>query len=439
MTAQMPPDRRQPADYVATLGSLFAGVGGFDLGFEQAGFRTLWQAEIDPWCQKVLARHWPEATQHGDVTQIHGGQLAPVDVITFGSPCQDMSVAGNRAGLDGVKSVLFYEATRIIGQMREATDGRCPTWALWENVPGALSSDSGNDFASVLDALAAVGAVEIEWRVLDARFLGVPQRRRRLFLLAGFHPRAGSAAPVLFEPEGRHWRPAAGHAAGEDIAGTLGAGSAGGGWADDTDRMNGETDTLLPIGFQSTDGLDFQYCPGYSPTIKVGSGIGIASPPSVAYSIRSDAMREGVAKTPSADAEGNVRLRDPGMGVYEGIAPTVDTGQAHAVAYRKAQKAHDSDDCERWEETQITDTLTERDGTATASAIVSDMAVRRLTPRECERLMGWPDDHTRWTADGKEISDSHRYRMCGNGVVAPVAEWIARRLLAELHIDGADT
>ncbi len=128
---------------MTTLVSLFTGVGGFDEGFENAGFKTVGQVEIDPWCQQVLRRHWPDVPKHDDITTAHGMMFGAADVVTFGSPCQDLSVAGKRAGLDGARSGLFVEAMRFIREMREGTDGRYPEYAVWENVCGAFSSGAG--------------------------------------------------------------------------------------------------------------------------------------------------------------------------------------------------------------------------------------------------------------------------------------------------------
>lgn len=190
-----------------TFGSLFAGVGGFDLGLERAGWQCGFQVEWDTNCQAVLARHWPDVPRWGDVSDVDGATLPPVDLITFGSPCQDLSVAGKRAGLDGARSGLFFEAIRIIKEMRSATNNEFPRWAIWENVVGALSSNGGADFGAVLDAMADAGALVIEWAVLDARWLGVPQRRRRVFVVACFDPAIGCPDPLLPVAARSGWHP----------------------------------------------------------------------------------------------------------------------------------------------------------------------------------------------------------------------------------------
>jgi len=189
-----------------TFGSLFAGVGGIDLGFEAAGWEGKFQVEWDPHCQQTLAYHWPDVPRWGDVSDVNGADLPLVDLITFGSPCQDLSTAGRRAGLvEGSRSNLFFQATRIIKEMRDASANTFPRWALWENVPGAFSSNQGADFGAVLDEMANLGAVAIEWHCLDAQFFGVPQRRRRVFVLACFDSGISSRGgkQVLPVPEGR--------------------------------------------------------------------------------------------------------------------------------------------------------------------------------------------------------------------------------------------
>ena len=207
-----------------TLGSLFDGIGGFPLAGKYAGIRPVWASEIEPFPIRVTEKRLPEMKHYGDIHGLHGAKLEPVDMITFGSPCQDVSIAGRREGLSGGRSGLFFEAIRIIREMREATNGEYPRWAVWENVPGALSSHNGEDFRQVLESLIRVQEPEADvplpaggrwlpageimgdgyalaWRILDAaQGWGVAQRRKRVFAvldLAG-----GRAGEVLFESEG---------------------------------------------------------------------------------------------------------------------------------------------------------------------------------------------------------------------------------------------
>ena len=206
-----------------TLGSLFDGSGGFPLGGLLCGITPVWASEIEPFPIRVTTKRLPFMKHYGDISQMDGGKIEPVDIITFGSPCTDMSIAGRRAGLDGKQSVLFYQAIRIIQEMRDATHGKYPRYLVWENVPGAFSSNHGEDFKAVLEAVIGIkepGAQvpmpeknlwpyadlymgeqwSVAYRTLDAQYWGVPQRRRRIFLVADF---AGwGAGQVLFESEG---------------------------------------------------------------------------------------------------------------------------------------------------------------------------------------------------------------------------------------------
>lgn len=204
-----------------TLGSLFDGSGGFPLGGLLSGITPVWASEIEPFPIRVTTKRLPFMKHYGDVSKMDGADVEPVDIITFGSPCQDMSIAGRREGLDGSRSSLFYEAVRIVKEMRCATDGKHPRYIVWENVPGAFSSNKGADFQSVLEEICSVKGYEIHtarperwpaageivaddfslaWRVFDAQYWGVPQRRKRIYLVADFA--GGGAGKILFESEG---------------------------------------------------------------------------------------------------------------------------------------------------------------------------------------------------------------------------------------------
>ena len=177
-----------------SFGSLFAGVGGFDMGFEPY-MDCKFQVEWDKHCQSVLNKHWPDVPKWGDISTVSGAELPPVDVIIFGSPCQDLSVAGKRAGLEGSRSGLFHEAIRIIKEMRHVTNGTFPRWTVWENVAGALSSNNGGDFATVINEMGKAGAYLSEYALLDAQFFGIPQRRRRVFLISCWDSATAAKCP----------------------------------------------------------------------------------------------------------------------------------------------------------------------------------------------------------------------------------------------------
>ena len=225
-----------------TLGSLFDGSGGFPLGGLLAGITPVWASEIEPFPIRVTTKRLPFMKHYGDITAMDGGKIDPVDIITFGSPCQDMSVAGRRDGLDGERSSLFYEAVRIIKEMRCATGGRYPRDIECENGPGAFSSNNGEDFKAVLEAVIGIAEPETEvpmpekarwpyadlymgdgwsvaYRTLDAQYWGVPQRRRRIYLVADLA--GGSAGKILFESEGVSGYSAEGFRSWQRTAGSL--------------------------------------------------------------------------------------------------------------------------------------------------------------------------------------------------------------------------
>lgn len=240
-----------------TLGSLFDGSGGFPLGGLLTGQITpVWSSEIEPFAIRVTTKRLPQVKHYGDVSAISGADLPPVDIITFGSPCQDMSIAGKRDGLDGSRSSLFYEAIRIVKEMRCKTNGEKPRFIVWENVPGAFSSNKGQDFKAVLEAVISVkepsasvptpekkgwpdadyyvgDGWSVAYRVFDAQWWGVPQRRKRIYLVADFADQ--SAPEILFNSEGlsrysaegfRAWQRAA--AGAEGCTGEAGCNGAGG-------------------------------------------------------------------------------------------------------------------------------------------------------------------------------------------------------------------
>ena len=296
-----------------TLGSLFDGSGGFPLGGLLAGVAPVWASEIEPFPIRVTTRRFPSMKHYGDISRMDGGKIEPVDIITFGSPCTDMSIAGKRAGLDGAQSSLFYQAIRIIKEMRCATNGRYPRWICWENVVGAFSSNRGLDFKAVLEAV--IGIIEpgaevpmpekdrwpyadiymgerwsVAYRTFDAQHWGVPQRRRRVYLVGDL---AGQCAgQVLFESEGlsgysaegfRSWQRAARNsAAGLGAAGGICLNDQGGGRMDVSQEVtatlraqeHGHPPCVLAAGFCkecSAQSRSIGYEEERAPTLRAGA------------------------------------------------------------------------------------------------------------------------------------------------------------------------
>lgn len=258
------------------VGSLFSGIGGLDLGLERAGMKVQWQVEIDPFRRRVLKQHWPDVEQFEDVRDISyttktnirqqsnatetGGDLSCVDLLCGGFPCQDLSVAGRRAGIRAERSGLFFEFARLAGELR-------PDWLLIENVPGLLSSNQGKDFQTVLETLSELGYV-CAWRILDSRYFGVPQRRRRVYIVG--HIRADYAAAVLFEPKGGAGDTQAGREAGKRVAYALTGSPRGTGdghrGTDDIDHTTIVSTPVDPDGVREAAGVP-RRVDGYVPEI----------------------------------------------------------------------------------------------------------------------------------------------------------------------------
>ena len=332
-----------------TLGSLFDGIGGFPLAGKMAGIKPVWASEIEPFPIRVTEKRLPEVKHYGDVHGLNGGEMEPVDIITFGSPCQDLSIAGRREGLSGSRSTLFYEAVRIIREMRKKTNGKYPRWAVWENVPGALSSQNGQDFRCVLESLIRIKAPEADvplpgsgkwlpageilgdhyslaWRILDAaQGWGVAQRRKRIFAVLDLDGQC--AGKVLFESEGMSgYTPPCREAR----QGTSGSTEAGAGTSGECDGVN------LAGGFcteHSADSRGIGYEDERAPTLRAGVIPGVAiefNPTDSRIKIREDGvcqtllsrMGTGGNQVPlvfgiSADQSNAMLSENPHAGIYE--------------------------------------------------------------------------------------------------------------------------
>lgn len=414
------------------FGSLFTGVGGFDVALEGLEQECVWQSEINKHSRSVLSRHWPAVTQLGDIR--YARDVEPVDLICGGFPCQDLSTAGKRIGLDGARSGLFYEFARLIGEVR-------PRWVVLENVPGLLSSNGGRDMGSVLGTLAGLG-YGYAYRVLDAQFFGVPQRRRRVFIVG--HSGGRSPVEVFGEPEGGGWHPAPRREARQDPAGTAPRGAGRAGRRDIIAAQCCGGSVVPPPGpLRARMGCEGDGVPFFVPVCVTGQ---------VTHTLcaeGADASEDGTGRgipviAVIQDGFSTLEKAQGGVGVRrDGPMYTLDTRGYHAVAYQAAGAVqpplyytHDYNQDRVYGIVGPSPALT---ATATRN-FWEGQVVRRLTPRECERLQGFPDDWTRWGADNREISDSSRYRMMGNAVAVPVIDWLMRRLIAaDAAIEGRDT
>jgi len=502
-----------------TLGSLFDGIGGFPLAASRYGIKTLWASEIEPFPIKVTKIRLPDMKHLGDITKINGAEIDPVDIITFGSPCQDLSVAGKRAGLAGERSGLFMEAVRIIKEMRntyaETNEPIRPRFAVWENVPGAFSSNKGEDFRAVLEEIcrvkdetviipeppkgkwSTVGAImgngySIAWRVLDAQYWGVPQRRRRIFLVADF---GGQSAPeILFKRKGlSRYSQESGNKR-ESIA-------------SDAERSTGKTSYCIDH-VVTTGGNCTAQGPCYKEeqcfTLKASGAHAVAQTPKTML-IRCG--KEGGGKGPLIQddksatlstlniqtlfapkvygicsyASNSMKSSNPHSGIYEaetsrtidlnGGSPACNQGGMAIVQTYSFQRS------DEFKETDKASTQSRRQYKDATDLIVSQRySVRRLTPLECERLQGFPDGWTdipgqieatqeelefwrevwlTWDKTQAEdpekvkprtdkrllkwlknpVSDSAQYKALGNSVAVPCPEYVLEGIKEVLSQD----
>lgn len=359
-------------------GSLFSGIGGFDLGFEQAGLESAWQVEIDKDCQRVLRRHWPNVELFDDVKAI--GKLSDVDVLCGGFPCQDLSVAGKRKGLAGERSGLWFEFLRI-------AECNQPRWVVIENVPGLLSSDEGRDFAAILRGLVNVG-YRIAWRVTDAQYFGVAQRRRRVFIVGSLGD--GSCAEILFESEGVSRNSPPRREAGAGIAPTVRGGTESG----SNEIGNKVAATLDQRGRGPTDSvmMNLIWRAGDQANAEQFTLIAFAQNTRDEVRIQGDGKISGALSNQpgmkqqtyiafdTTQVTSNSNYSSPKEG--DPCHPLASGAHAPAIAFHENKSGQLSE----------ADVLGLRSGASHSyQGVGGNFGVRRLTPRECERLQGFPD------------------------------------------------
>ena len=413
--------------------SLFSGVGGFDLAFELAGMTSIGQVELDEKAREVLERRWPQVKKWSDVQEVHsagqcwtdeGGtdglgarckQCLPesdrVDVLSGGFPCTDLSVAGRRRGLDGDASGLWFEFARLILEV-------APTWVVIENVPGLLSSNEGRDLGTILGFLGDHG-FRFAYRVLDSQWFGVPQRRRRLFIVAS--RRGGSPTRVLFEPSSGRGDHPPGSEAGSIAAGTLArsVGRVGGG-----DDIGANKGTLIAFAQNSRSEVRETggNLVGALPAEQGSQQQTYLAFPSGGGDRIAAEMTEDVTPPVTAQLSPLAVFATTGAGWWREGAPTV---AAHAAnGDRDVVVAFDP-----YNMAEAANTHTLRAATGDGVPQVrSSGGVRRLMPVEYERLQGFPDG---WVSS--LLPRTHSYRMMGNAVTVPVVSWIGSRIVAEAN------
>jgi DNA (cytosine-5)-methyltransferase 1 len=401
--------------------SVCSGIEAATAAWEPLGWTAVAFAEIEKFPSAVLAHHYPRVPNMGDFTTIKAADVGSVDVLVGGTPCQSFSVAGLRGGLADDRGNLALEFLRLADSTR-------PRWMVWENVPGVLSSNGGRDFGSILGGMVELG-YGFAYRVLDAQYFGVPQRRRRVFLV-GHLGDWRRAAAVLFERHCLQGHSAPSRKAGQGVAGTLAAGAHPSGFnGRDAERGNvvahalradgfdasedgtGRGTPLVPVAFAENSRAELRLEGGDGATVaalKTGGGKPGQSYPAIAFS-----------------------SKDYGNDAMDDCAPTLRAGthsKSHAnagvppaIAFTHQQGG--SIDLHLAEDTALALQRSQGQAVAQASA-----AVRRLTPRECERLQGFPDDYTLIPYRGKPAADGPRYKALGNSMAVPVMRWIGERV-----------
>ena len=403
-----------------TLGSFFDGIGGWLLASTRAGIEPIWSSEIETFPESITRKHFPHVVQLGDITKIDPNTLPPVDIVCSGSPCQGLSTAGKRRGLKDVRSGLFLEAIKLVRELRRRTNGKSPRFFVWENVPGAFSSNKGLDFLTVLEEIgetslpippnarwADAGLVElpncdIAWRILDAQYWGVPQRRKRIFLVADFGKDRRCAAKALFESE--------------SVCGNI-TQSKG---ARESASRGSETSVrdTVDVIYDIAHSNDVVRVSGnkITPTLAARMGTGGHQVPLVqSYCIAGNTI------------ERQIQNGGNGTGVMSEKSYTLNTIDRHAVAKIFAAQSFSEYAENKCAALRATGG---NHGGGSESLVVDSLSseavgniVRRLTPLECERLQALPDG---WTEGG---SDSVRYKALGNGMCQACADFILQRIV----------
>ena len=415
--------------------SLFSGIGGFDLGLDQAGMECILQVEQDKFALEVLHRHWPNVPKITDVKEVTADAIKALGanrdglLVAGGFPCTGMSIAGKREGFRDPRSGLWMEFHRILSEVQ-------PEYALIENVPGLFSSNGGRDFGCLLSGLETIGYSDIAWRVLDSQHW-VPQRRKRVFILARHTPTvSGRCAEILFEQSSLCRDTAKGRQEGQEATGESKENSGGNDYIGDQQqqRIRGVnkpsaqlTSDRNSTGYYQVDSPNDQYN-AYSVADRIRGTQGVAS--TLSSQGGGTGAKTGLyhipdlARTIRPSIEGKNAWNSDGTGnmIVQGTTSTLTPG-----CYGDRGTLADA------EKLVVSATVTAKwakqaggpsgSGSETNNCVQTAGAVRRLTPVECARLQGFPDD---WN---EEVSDAQRYKQFGNAVTVPVAKWIGERIL----------
>ena len=393
---------------------LFSGIGGFSLGLKRVfDIKHTYYSEIDKYAIDVYKNNFKDITYVGSVTDVRGGELPGIDVITFGSPCQDFSLAGKRKGMDGARSSLISEAIRLIEECK-------PSFFIWENVKGTFSSNNGADFWAIIQAFTNIGGYRLEWQLLNTKWF-LPQNRERIYLVGCLGKGSGQQIFPITESSRK---------------------------INDIQRQQGNACTLTTRYEAGGNGsyivkreLDAQKIElGTWRTHKDGQGfrkIIDNNCPAIAARAREDGSGQPVIRIKTNNKQGyeiakpgdtinyqNLPSKTRRGRVGKGIAQTLDSGGEQAVV--KPTQMGNSKKFGNAVGKDNQDAFTLR--SANPNGVILNQSIRRLAPKECERLQGFPDN---WTKKGKElgeISDSQRYKMCGNAVTVDVVEAVAKRI-----------
>ena len=408
--------------------SLFSGVGGIDLGMEQAGHECVAQVEWDKNAAGVLKHRWPNVPLFCDVSKVSADDLPDADFITYGFPCQDLSVAGKREGLSGKRSGLFYEATRLIRELR--TRGCGLRFAVAENVGGLFSADDGVALARCIRELLDCGACETGWRLLDSQYFGVAQRRKRVFIVSDFG--GESVDEILAITESLPGHPAPSRKARKGTTGDASESVGEGGEivgslaARDYKGVGNQYFNEGKVIAQGADVYNGQLTGDRSCTVTTNTGVGDGSGPKVMSFAPSD-LKRGFGQKPEIELSGTLKKEHNDQSPH--VVTSQQGGEGVGVAFHASQDPIHSE--------EHSPAL----GSNATIGYQQNLTVRRLTPIECERLQGFPDNWTlekmelilegnEWKATGKVVkqADGPRYKQMGNAITVNVGAWIGKQI-----------